>query len=242
MLSQQTMFETAYTAALAVIPNGPAKTAGISVGGASAAAILAVRANDGWSQQTILDFGYPQGTAPGEYRFTPPATFAFLPAWGSVQPFTLLRSDQFRPNPPYPVDSKRYAADFNEVKALGGDGVSTPSSRTPEQTEIAMFWYESSPVAWNRIARTISGARGLDLWENARLFALLNLASADGYIAAFHAKYNYNYWRPITAIRLAETDGNPDTSGDPKWTPLLPTPAVPDYSSGHSVQGGAQHK
>ena len=77
------------------------------------------------------------------------------------------------------------------------------------------------------------------MWENARLFALLNLASADGYIAAFHAKYNYNYWRPITAIRLAETDGNPDTSGDPKWTPLLPTPAIPDYPSGHAVQGGA---
>jgi hypothetical protein len=237
--SQQAMFDNEYLASLALIPNGPAKTAGIGVGSTAAAAILALRASDGWNQQTVQDFGYPQGDAPGEYRFTPPADFAFLPGWGNVPPFALFRANQFRPNPPYKVDSKRYTADFKEVKALGGDGVTTPSARTPDQTQIALFWYESSPVGWNRIARTVSVATGLDLWENARLFALLNLASADGYIAAFDAKYHYNFWRPITAIRLAGTDGNPDTSADAGWTPLLPTPAIPDYPSGHAVQGGA---
>ena len=152
---------------------------------------------------------------------------------------TFFRADQYRPSPPYPVDSKRFTADYYEIKNLGGNGVTTPSARTPDQTQIAIFWYESSPLGWNRIARTVSASRGLGLWENARLFALLNFASADGYIASFDAKYYYNYWRPITAIRLGDTDGNPDTVGDPTWTPLLDTPPIPDYDSGHSVQGGA---
>ena len=98
------------------------------------------------------------------------------------------------------MSSKKYAADFNEVKAFGGDGVTTPSARTPEQTQIGLFWIESSPLAWNRIARNVSASRGLDLWENARLFGLLNLAMADGYIGPWDAKYHYNFWRPVTAI------------------------------------------
>ena len=117
--------------------------------------------------------------------------------------------------------------------------MATPSARTPDQTEIAIFWYESSPLGWNRIARTVSEPRGLGLWENARLFALLNFVSADGYIANFDSKFHYNYWRPITAIRLGDMDGNSDTIGDSGWTPLLDTPPIPDYASGHSVQGGA---
>ena len=239
-ISQKAMLDAEYAASLAAIPDGAAKTAGIAVGNEAAAAILALRAGDGWNQQTIQDSAYKQGTAPGEYRFTPPAnTFAFMPDWGKLRPFSLFRADQYRPSPPYPVDSKRYTADFKEVKALGGDGTTTPSARTPDQTQIAMFWYESSPIGWNRIARTVSAKQGITLWENARLFALLNLALADGYIAVFDTKYYYNYWRPITAIRLADSDGNHETSANPTWTPLLPTPAVPDYSSGHSVAGGA---
>jgi hypothetical protein len=237
---QKAMLDAEYDASLASIPDGPAKAVGITVGSEAASAILALRSSDGAYQQTIQDFAYKQGTAPGEYRFTPPAnSFVFMPDWGKLQPFSLFRADQYRPSPPYRVDSKRYTADFNEVKALGGDGGNTPSARTPDQTEIAMFWYESSPIGWNRIARTVSAKQGIGLWENARFFALLNLALADGYIAVFDTKYHYNFWRPITAIRLAESDGNPDTSANPTWTPLLATPAVPDYSSGHSVEGGA---
>ena len=108
-----------------------------------------------------------------------------------------------------------------------------------EQTEIALFWVESSPLQWNRIARTVSASRGLDAWENARLFGLLNMALADGYVATFATKYHYNFWRPVTAIREADSDGNPDTVADPAWTPLAPTPPIPDHDSGHSVEGGA---
>jgi hypothetical protein len=187
----------------------------------------------------LLDFAYPQGTDPGEYRFTPGFSFAFAPGWADVTPFVLKDSSQFRPGPPYAVTSKKYTADFNEVKALGGDGVTTDSARSDEQTEIALFWVESSPLQWNRIARTVSGTEGLDMWENARLFGLLNMALADGYIGSFETKYHYNYWRPVTAIQTAETDGNPNTSADPDWTPLVPTPPIPDYDSAHSVEGGA---
>ena len=115
----------------------------------------------------------------------------------------------------------------------------TPSARTADQTQIALFWVESSPVGWNRIARTVSLAKGLNLWQNAQLFALLNMALADGYIASFDTKYAYNFWRPITAIQSGNVDGNPDTIGDPAWTPLVTTPPIPDHDSAHSVEGAA---
>ncbi len=138
------------------------------------------------------------------------------------------------------IRAKRYAKDFNEVKRLGGDDATTPSARTAEQTQVANYWVESSPLLWNRIARTVSTAKGLNLWQSARLFGLLNMAMSDGYVATFDTKYQaYNYWRPVTAIRAAATDGNPATSADPTWTPLVPTPPIPDYDSGHSVEGGA---
>ena len=144
----------------------------------------------------------------------------------------LNEGSQFRPGPPHAVTDRRYTADFNEVKRLGGDGVITPSARTADQTQIALFWVESSPLQWNRIARTASVHAGLDPWENARLFALLNMALTDGYIGTFETKYHYNYWRPVTAIRMAATDGNPETIADPTWTPLhAPTPPIPDYDS-----------
>jgi hypothetical protein len=230
--------DAAYAAALGAIPDGRAKRQGVALGQAAAAAILALRAGDG-SDTPLFDTAYPQGTQPGEYRFTPGFDFAFAPGWADVTPFVLRDSSQFRPGPPYRVTGRKYAADFNEVKRLGGDDITTPSARTAEQTEIALFWVESSPLQWNRIARTVSADTGLDLWENARLFGLLNMAMADGYIGSFDTKYHYNYWRPVTAIRLADTDGNPNTSADPTWTPLVATPPIPDYDSGHSVQGGA---
>jgi len=228
--------ETDYAAALAAIPDGRSKTRGIEVGQASAAAILALRAADGAGTPLIVD-DFPQGTDPGEYRFTPDRPFAFAPGWQDVTPFVLDDASQFRPGPPHAVTGRKYAADLNEVKALGGDGVTTPSARTPDQTQVALFWVESSPLQWNRIARTVSAGR--DPWSQSRLFALLNMALADGYVSSFETKYHYNYWRPVTAIRAADTDGNPRTSADPTWTPLVTTPPIPDYDSAHAVQGGA---
>jgi hypothetical protein len=151
----------------------------------------------------------------------------------------LHRSSQFRSQPPYPVESAKYAADYDEIKLLGGDNVTTTSARTADQTEIGLFWIESSPLAWNRLAREVSAGSTLDLWQNARLFGLLNLAMADGYIATAETKYHYRFWRPITAIRLGDTDGNPATVGVVDWTPLQPTYPFPDHDSGHAVQGGA---
>jgi hypothetical protein len=226
--------ESDYTAALAAIPNGNAKSAGIALGQASAAAILTRREGDG-SDTVVADFTYPNGTKPGEYRYPPGAPLAFLPKWGEVTPFALKSGAQFRPGPPYRLSSRRYAADVNEVKSLGR---ATMSARTPEQTEIGLFWIESSPLGWNRLARTVSVQTHLNLHENARLFALLNMAMADGYIGSWETKYHYNFWRPESAIQLADTDGNPATAADPTWAPLQPTYPIPDHDSGHSVQGG----
>ena len=234
--------EADYMAALAAIPDDQAKAQGIAVGKAAAAAILALRADDGAVEPTSVPFlnsNCPQDTNPGEYQCTPGTPFIAFERWESVTPFVLKDSSQFRPGPPYAVNKKKYTADFNEVKSLGGDDITTPSARTADQTEIALFWWGSSPLQWNRIARTVSADQGLDLWENARLFGLLNLALADGYIAMVDSKNHYNYWRPVTAIQTGDTDGNPDTTGDPAWTPLRPTPPDQDYASGHSIEGGA---
>jgi hypothetical protein len=230
--------ETAYTAALAAIPNGNAKTKGVALGQTAASAIVGSRAGDG-SDTAIVDPSYPEGTEPGQYRFTPGTPFVFAPGWGDVDPFVLKDAAQFRPGPPPELASGRYARDLDEVKRLGGDDVTTPSDRTADQTEIARFWLESSPSQWNRIASTVAVARKLGGWETARLFALLNLAMADGYIGTFDTKYHYNFWRPVTAIRLADTDGNDKTTVDLTWTPLEGNPPIPDYDSGHAVEGGA---
>jgi VCPO second helical-bundle domain len=232
--------EDAYAAALAAIPDDPAKAQGIVVGQAAAAAILALRAADG-AVGPFLNFSCPQDTNPnpGEYQCTPGTPFIAFEVWENVIPFVLNHSSQFHPGPPYAVNRKSYTADFNEVKSLGGDDVTTPSARTADETEIALFWWESSPLKWNRIARTVSADQGLTLWENARLFGLLNMALADGYIAMKDTKNHYNYWRPITAIQTGDTDGNPDTVGDPTWTSFRPTPPDQDYASGHSIEGGA---
>ncbi len=173
------------------------------------------------------------------YQCTPDTPFIAFQVWEHVTPFVLHDSSQFRPGPPYALKSDKYTADFNEVKSLGGDGITTPSRRSADQTEIALFWYESSPLKWNRIARTVSIGQHLGLWQNARLFGLLNVTLADGYIAMVSTKNHYNYWRPVTAIRNGDADSNPDTTGDPNWTPLRGTPANQDYASGHSIEGGA---
>lgn len=230
--------EDDYSAALGTIPNGTAKTRGVALGRAAAAAILALRSADGFDTPTV-DPNYQEGSAPGEYRYTPGTPFAFAPHLAEdLTPFVLKDASQFRPGPPYSLTSRKYAADVNEIQRLGGDDVTTPSARTDEQTEIALFWADTSPLMWNRITRAVSSAEGLDLWESARVFGLLNLALTDGYIGTWETKYHYRFWRPVTAIRLADIDGNAATKADPTWTPLLETPPVPDYDSGHAVEGG----
>ncbi len=235
--------DAAYMTALSNIPDGAAKSNGIAIGQAAAAAILALRSTD---HATTLVL-YTPGTQPGQWRptpnpipFDPPAPADMLPAslpgWGMVTPFVLRRSNQFEPNGPPSLGGKQYAADYNEEKAIGELNSAT---RTAEQSTIARFWYENSPTTWSRIARVVAQTRGLDSWETARLLALLNIAMADGYIAGFETKYTFNFWRPVTAIRAGDTDGNDETVADPVWSTFLNTPAIPDYPSTHSVLGGA---
>ncbi len=221
--------EADYTAALAAIPDDQAKVQGIAVGQAAAAAILALRAADG-AVGPFLNFSCPQDTNPGEYQCTPGTRFIVFEVWENVTPFVLKDSSQFRPGPPYAVDKKKYTADFNEVKSLGGDDVTTPSARTADQTEIALYWWESSPLKWNRIARTVSADQGLDLWENARLFGLLNVALADGYIAMVDSKNHYDYWRPVTAFRQGTRTAiqiPSATRGGHRFAPRLRTRTTP---------------
>lgn len=235
--------EQAYTIALTGISNGLAKNEGIAVGQDAANAILALRNND----RATTFVPYTAGTAAGDWQPTPnPVPFdpptaadllpAALPGWGHVTPFVLRRSTQFEPEGPPRLTGKRYARDYKEVKAIGDKNSSV---RTAEQTSIARFWYENSPASWSRIAQVVAHSRSLDSWDTARLLALVNLAMADGFIAGFETKYDFNFWRPVTAIRAGETDGNDATIADPEWSSLLNTPAIPDYTSTHSVLGGA---
>jgi hypothetical protein len=233
--SQQATLDAAYEASLSGIADGSAEANGIAIGQAAAAAILALRAADG----STAPMPYTPGTDAGDYQLTPPNFApAIFPGWGNVTPFALTSGAQFRLSPTKFLDltSKRYAEDYHEVKAIGELNSAT---RTAEQSEIARFWYEGSPTGWNRIARVVAVQRELDLWQNARLFGLLNFAMADGFIAGFDSKYHYNFWRPVTAIRAGATDNNPATVADPDWTALLVTPAAPDYPSTHSVLGAA---
>ena len=233
----------AYATVLAAIPDGTAKTAGIALGQAAAAAILSLRSSD---HATAL-VPYTPGTQPGDWQptpnpipFDPPAAAdhlpATLPGWGHVTPFVLRRSTHFEPDGPPRLSGKRYARDYNEVKAIGEKN---SAIRTAEETSIARFWYENASPAWSRIAIFVADSRGLNLWDTARLLALVNLATADGVIAGFETKYDFNFWRPVTAIRAGDTDGNDETVADPNWSSLLNTPAHPDYTSTHSVIGGA---
>jgi hypothetical protein len=228
--------EADYTAAVDITDKTPKIQQGIAIGRAAATVVLALRIADG-SDTPLFDDDYPDGMEPGEYRSPTGSPLALALGWRDITPFVLTDSAQFRPGPPYAVTSEEYAADFDEVKHLGANNSST---RTEEQTQIAHFWLESPLLQWNRIARSVSATSGLNEWENARLFALLNMALADGYVGSWETKYYYNYWRPQTAIRLADTDGNPDTDVDPAWEALDPTPlAFPEYDSAHSVEGGA---
>jgi Vanadium chloroperoxidase N-terminal domain len=228
---------------LSTIVDDNAKTKGINLGKASAAAVLQKRANDG-----IANVMYPvtQGTLPGQYRFTAPFDgppfngFLDSPGWGDITNFGGETSVQFLPPAPYPVNSAEYTADYNEIKKLGCATCTGINGRTQEQEDIAKFWAESSPYGWNKVAREIIAQQNMDAWRVAKILSLLQMAEADAYIGATKAKMHYFYWRPVTAIQLGDNDGNPNTVGDPNWQVLLfPTPPVPDYPSAHATAGGA---
>jgi hypothetical protein len=231
--ARQATLDAFYDASLADVPEGAARDRGVALGEAAAAEILALRSQDG----STTPGTYTPGTGPGEWRPTPPGFApAFLPAWGQVAPFTLVRPSQFRPPPPPALTSRKYRRDFEDVKAMGE--VNSPQ-RTAEQGEIARFWYEGSPAGWNRIARNVLRVHPCDPWCEARLLALVNMSMADAFIAGLEAKYSYNFWRPVTAIREADADGNDDTQADTTWMSFLVTVPTPDYPSTHSSLGAA---
>jgi hypothetical protein len=221
-------------ASLADIPDGPAKDAGIAVGQEAAIAMLLLRANDGAA--TAQSVPYTPGTNPGDWQPAPPTfTVASQPGWGQVIPFGLEAGSQFRLPPPPPLGSGKYARDYNEVKLVGNTNAG-PDIRPQDRTDVARFFSVSSPVqAWNQGARQVSAAQGRSLSENARIFALLNMAILDASIAAYDTKYFYNTWRPIMAIRGAGQDGNHKTEADGGWFPLITTPAFPSYPSAHAT-------
>jgi hypothetical protein len=215
---------------LSQLGGGPRVRRGVRVGEAAAERLLARRADDG-SGATPPPFTPGQG--PGEYQLTPPNfQQPIFTHWAAVRPFVLGSGDRFRPPPPPAPTSARYATDFDEVKSLGRID---SSARNADQTEIGRFWGAANvPIVFNRIAQDASRAFRGGLARNARLFAVLNVAQADAVIALYDAKYAYRHWRPITAIRAADDDGNPATTGDPAWTPLSNTAPDPSYPGGHA--------
>ncbi|TML25754.1 MAG: vanadium-dependent haloperoxidase, partial [Actinobacteria bacterium] len=230
----QTSIDQEYAGLLAAVPAGRHKSQGIRVGEMVAAQILAQRANDGSSAALIP---FTPGANPGDYQLTPPA-FAqpVFTHWRFVEPFALRHADQFRPPAPPALTSAKYAAAINEVKGLG---VAQNSTRTPDQTQIGLFWNPAIWATWNRIAQSaVLGHQGT-LFQEARTFAALNLTFADSVIAFYDAKYTYRLWRPVTAIRNADTDGNPDTTADPNWTPLSATATDPSYPGAHGTISAA---
>ncbi len=231
--SQRDSLDAAYATTLSAIANGPAKEAGTEAGTAAASAILALRAADGAAN---ANRPYTPGTEPGDYQLTNPNLPAVTPGWGDVSPFVLKDPAGFRPPPPYSIEQHRYAEDFAEVKRIGA---AETSVRSDEQTEIARFWAEGMATMWNRIARTMAQQQGLGLWESARLLAVMNFAVADATISVYAAKYVFNFWRPVTAIRAADSDGNPATDADPQWISLLTPNNHPEYPSAHSYQSAA---
>jgi hypothetical protein len=231
--TQQAFLDGAYSSSLAAIPDGAAKTAGIGIGASSSAAMFAHRVGDGLEASVP----YVPGAGPGVWQPTPPAFLPALTPWAALlRPFTMTSTDQFRAEGPPSLDSAQWAEDYNEAKAYGA---AVGSSRTPEQTELGRFWTENPTAQYTRIWRDLAIARGLTVSENARLFAMLSMAFADALIAAWDSKFFYNFWRPVTAIRAGDTDGNADTTADLAWSSAQGTPNHPEYPAAHSTAGSA---
>jgi len=227
--SQQASIDAAYQAALATIADGPAKTAGIDVGHKAAAAILALRADDAVAAAETYR---PHATA-GVYV---PTAIPAATQWPQRKPWLMTSAAQFRPGPPPALTSESWARDYNEIKALGGK---SSARRSAEQTEIARFWEYSLPPIYHAVVRSVANMPGREATRNARLFAAVTQAQDDAMIAVFDAKYHYNFWRPLTAIRSGDIDGNDATERDASWTPFIDAPMHPEYPSAHSILAGA---
>jgi hypothetical protein len=234
--------DASYTTTLAGIADGTAKVEGIAAGTAAANAMLAFRANDGFMASFTPDIG----SDPGDWRPVTPTALDPDGYVGNLKPFLIESPSQFRSDGPNALNSGAYAADFNEVKEIGALNSST---RTDDQTKAAVFWQFAPTALWNPLARTLAAQYELDAADQARLYAMVNLAAADGAISCWNDKYYWNFWRPRAAIREADTDGNPNTVADPAWeslfapaTPTAPplgTPPFPDHPSGHGCLTGA---
>lgn len=223
-----------YAEFLAAIPDGQGKRDGIAVGQKVAAAVLAARARDGFNAPapTIVD-----GTRPYEWRRTAPSPPPLMPQFAAVTPWVIEEAAQFLPEPPPRLKSHSYTRDFKEVKELGAIDSET---RPPAGTDLALFHLLAHPVFWNDVARQLWAEKPSGLSRTARIFAVLNAATMDSFVGVWYAKWNvYFNWRPLTAIQLADTDGNPHTDPNPAWAPLSGSPMHPTYPSGHAVCAGA---
>ena len=220
---------TAMTSYLATIPQGAAKSEGITIGRDVAARIVAERKSDG----SDAPDAYRPKTRPGVYVPTPITASSM---WPKVKPFAMTSPSQFRPLPPIALKSEEWAADYNEIKSLGGKFA---SNRTPRQTEDGHFWLITGPVSYYPILRQLVAAKNMDLVDSARFMALASAAVADAFIAVFDAKYHYDFWRPITAIRNGDIDENPATELDLTWQPIDNTPMHPEYPCAHCISSAA---
>jgi hypothetical protein len=225
----QPAIDSTYQAALAKVADGPAKAAGIVVGEQAAAAVLAVAAED----RANAAEAYRPHTTPGAYV---PTVVPAIPQWSQRKPWVLSSPAQFRPGPPPALNSELWARDYNEIKAIGSKN---SSSRSAEQTEIARFWDYSAPPIYHAVVRSVARQPGRDPTQNARLFMAATQASDDALIAIMDAKYHYNFWRPVTAIRNGDTDGNDATEREASWAPFIDTPMHPEYPCAHCVLSSA---
>ena len=232
----QTMLDTRLQESLAEVPAGPERDAGVAVGETVAGRVLALRSDDG---SNVPPAPFVFGSDPGDYMSTPP-NFPAQPVfvhWSAVRPFALERASQFRPEPPPPLASRAYSVAFAQVRSLGN---ATGSTATGDQALAGRFWNGAIQNYWNEIAQSAAMADGLSTTDSARLFALLDLTFADAVIAFYDAKYTYTFWRPVTAVRAADSDGNRSTTGDPTWVPeVTKTPADPSYPGAHAVISAA---
>jgi len=227
--AQRTALDKAYAASLARVPEGDAKTSAIALGERVARNIYDTRQNE----MTARTNTYKPRTAPGVYV---PTTLPVATDAAAFKPWLMQSPGQFRPPPPVALKSARWAQDYNEMKEMGAkDSV----KRSAEQTDVGRFWIVTGPPAWNPVIRAFAATKSRSVIENARLFALAHMAGADAYIAVFDAKYTYNFWRPITAIRNGDIDGNPATSPDSAWAPLIDTPMHPEYPCAHCITAAA---
>jgi PAP2 superfamily len=227
--AQQALIDAAYQAALGSIADGAAKSAGISAGEAAANAVLAARADDG----AATPEAYRPHTSAGAYV---PTVVPAVPQWPQRKPWLMASAAQFRPGPPPALTSEQWTRDFNESRAMGGKA---SARRSTEQTEAARFWETSLPAIYHGVLRSVALQPGRDLLRNARLFATSAQAMDDALISVFDAKYHYQFWRPVTAIRNGDIDGNEATQRDAAWAPLIDTPMHPEYPSAHSTLASA---